>query len=41
VENVDVTWAPTDRLTRFIPAESIFPPILEALEVANGERPDA
>lgn len=36
VENVSVTWAPTDALTRFIPAERIFLPILEALE-ASGE----
>jgi 8-oxo-dGTP diphosphatase len=32
VENVDVTWAALDRLTSFIPAESIYPPVLEALE---------
>jgi 8-oxo-dGTP pyrophosphatase MutT (NUDIX family) len=35
VENVSVTWAPTSRLTRFIPAEQIFPPILEALETPD------
>lgn len=35
VENVSVTWAPTNRLTRFIPAEQIFPPILEALEIPS------
>jgi 8-oxo-dGTP diphosphatase len=35
VENVSVTWAPTSRLTRFIPAEQIFPPILEALETSS------
>lgn len=35
VENVSVTWAPTRRLTRFIPAEQIFPPILEALETSS------
>ncbi|WP_081789175.1 NUDIX hydrolase [Kutzneria albida] len=35
VENVSVTWAATDRLTRFIPVERIFPPILEALEVPH------
>jgi 8-oxo-dGTP diphosphatase len=34
-ENVSVTWAPIDRLTRFIPVEYIFPPILEALEIAR------
>jgi 8-oxo-dGTP diphosphatase len=32
VENVDVTWAPCAAVTRFIPAEGIFPPILAALE---------
>lgn len=30
-ENVSVTWAPTDKLTRFIPVDHIFPPVLEAL----------
>lgn len=35
VENVSVTWAPTSRLTRFIPAEQIFQPILEALEISS------
>ncbi|PWK82241.1 ADP-ribose pyrophosphatase YjhB (NUDIX family) [Lentzea atacamensis] len=37
VENVSVIWTPSDRLTRFIPAETIFPPILDALEVRNSE----
>jgi 8-oxo-dGTP pyrophosphatase MutT (NUDIX family) len=32
-ENVTVTWAAKEKLTRFIPAKTIFPPILEALEV--------
>lgn len=32
-ENVSVTWSPTTRLTHFIPAEQIFPPVLVALEV--------
>jgi 8-oxo-dGTP diphosphatase len=32
VENADVTWAPFERLTSFIPAQTIYPPILEALE---------
>lgn len=32
LENVDVTWVPRSVLTRFIPAEQIFPPILTALE---------
>jgi 8-oxo-dGTP pyrophosphatase MutT (NUDIX family) len=35
VENVSVTWAPTNRLTRFIPAEQIFQPILEVLEIPS------
>ncbi|MCG8926152.1 NUDIX hydrolase [Lentzea sp. CC55] len=37
VENVSVIWTPGDRLTRFIPAETVFPPILDALEVRNSE----
>jgi len=32
-ENVSVTWTPTMRLTLFIPAERIYPPVLTALEV--------
>jgi 8-oxo-dGTP pyrophosphatase MutT (NUDIX family) len=35
VENVSVLWIDKTRLTRFIPAEHIFPPILEALEVPS------
>jgi 8-oxo-dGTP diphosphatase len=34
LENIDVTWVPRRTLTRFIPAEQIFPPVLSALEVA-------
>ncbi|RZS32491.1 ADP-ribose pyrophosphatase YjhB (NUDIX family) [Herbihabitans rhizosphaerae] len=37
VENVSVTWAARSQLARFIPAEHIYSPILEALEVANNE----
>lgn len=33
-ENVDVAWVPRTALTRFIPAEKIFEPILKALEAA-------
>lgn len=33
-ENVDVAWAPIRELARYIPADRIFPPILEALEAA-------
>jgi 8-oxo-dGTP diphosphatase len=33
VENVSVVWTDKMNLTRFIPADLIFPPILEALEV--------
>lgn len=33
-ENVDVAWVPVAALTRFIPAERIFEPILSALEAA-------
>jgi 8-oxo-dGTP diphosphatase len=32
LENVDVTWVPRAALTRFIPQEQIFPPVLTALE---------
>lgn len=31
-ENVSVIWAPVGSLTRFIPAEQLYPPILAALE---------
>lgn len=34
LENVDVTWVPRPALTRFIPQDQIFPPILSALEAA-------
>lgn len=33
VENVSVVWIDKTKLTRFIPADRIFPPVLEALEV--------
>ncbi|MBT2366159.1 NUDIX hydrolase [Streptomyces sp. ISL-10] len=32
VENVDVTWAPKSAVGRFISADTIYPPILAALE---------
>jgi 8-oxo-dGTP pyrophosphatase MutT (NUDIX family) len=32
VENLDVAWVPIANLTKFIPAERIYPPVLEALE---------
>ncbi|AIA03458.1 NUDIX hydrolase [Streptomyces noursei] len=32
VENVDVMWVPTKAVPRFIPADTIFPPVLVALE---------
>ena len=38
-ENASVTWAPIDRLTRFIPAEHIFPPVLDALEIPRESDP--
>lgn len=41
VENVSVTWANRSRLTRFIPADQIFPPILDALEVPPDDRDDS
>ncbi|MDK1473648.1 NUDIX hydrolase [Streptomyces sp. 549] len=31
IENADVAWVPRTALTRFIPEQSIYPPILEAL----------
>ncbi|MBA2951616.1 NUDIX hydrolase [Streptomyces himalayensis] len=34
LENVDVTWAPIRALSRFIPADTIYPPIMAALEDA-------
>lgn len=35
VENTDVTWAPLADLTRYIPAERIYAPILTALETTQ------
>ena len=35
VENVSVVWIDRSKLTRFIPAQQIFPPVLEALEVSE------
>lgn len=32
VENSGVAWAPRQNLTRFVPRERIFPPVLRALE---------
>ncbi|MFD7016651.1 NUDIX hydrolase [Streptomyces sp. NPDC059928] len=32
VENMDVTWVAKNAVTRFIPADNIYPPILAALE---------
>jgi 8-oxo-dGTP diphosphatase len=32
VENAGVTWAPRQELTRFVPRENVFPPVLRALE---------
>lgn len=32
VENVEVTWAPKNAGGRFISADTIYPPILAALE---------
>ncbi|MGW2721397.1 NUDIX domain-containing protein [Streptomyces sp. NPDC001492] len=34
LENVDVTWVPRAAVTRFIPHDQIYPPILSALEAA-------
>lgn len=38
VENADVVWTPYDKLTRFVPADRIFPPVLEALEERCGRQ---
>ncbi|SEP54163.1 NUDIX hydrolase [Amycolatopsis saalfeldensis] len=35
LENVSVVWVEKSELTRFIPADRIYPPILEVLEVAE------
>jgi 8-oxo-dGTP pyrophosphatase MutT (NUDIX family) len=35
-ENVSAMWIPRSDLTRFIPADKVFPPALEALETLNG-----
>ena len=32
VENLDVAWVPITQLTRFIPTDKIYPPVLAALE---------
>jgi 8-oxo-dGTP diphosphatase len=32
VENVDAIWVPTADLTRFIPADRVFAPVMRALE---------
>lgn len=32
VENIDVMWVPRNAVTRFIPVDTIFPPVLAALE---------
>lgn len=34
VENVDVAWVRREQLTRFIPEDAIYPPILTSLEAA-------
>jgi 8-oxo-dGTP diphosphatase len=35
IENMDVTWAPRNEVTRFIAEDTIFPPVLAALEVPS------
>jgi len=32
LENLDVTWTPITTLTRFIPTDRLYPPVLAALE---------
>ena len=38
-EHVSVIWAPVEALTRFIPADQLYPPILHALEESSDARP--
>ncbi|WP_211363486.1 NUDIX hydrolase [Saccharothrix saharensis] len=40
VENVSVTWTTSDRLTRFIPIDLIFSPVLDAIEELAHDRRD-
>lgn len=35
VENMSVRWSPIDDLTRFVPRDLLYPPILEALEAVT------
>lgn len=39
-ENVSVTWTTSDRLTRFIPIDQIFPPALQAVEELAHDKRD-
>ncbi|MFC3979695.1 NUDIX hydrolase [Streptosporangium jomthongense] len=38
-ENMSVIWVPRAEITRFIPAEQLYPPVLQAIEEAPSERP--
>ncbi|QDP94794.1 NUDIX hydrolase [Microlunatus elymi] len=34
-ENINVRWVPTDDLTKFIPSDRIYPPVLDAIKEAS------
>jgi len=40
LENLDVAWAPIDSLGRFIPPDTVYPPILDALEAERDPAAD-
>jgi 8-oxo-dGTP diphosphatase len=40
LENLDVAWAPVGSLGRFIPPETVYPPILEVLEMPRDRADD-
>jgi 8-oxo-dGTP diphosphatase len=40
LENLDVAWAPVATLARFIPLDTVYPPILDALETARDRTDD-
>jgi 8-oxo-dGTP diphosphatase len=40
LENLDVAWTPVATLAKFIPLETVFPPILDALEMPRDRADD-
>jgi 8-oxo-dGTP pyrophosphatase MutT (NUDIX family) len=34
-ENINVRWVPTDQLTKFIPTDRIYPPVLDVIKEAS------